>query len=137
VDFRLPGDTNEPNNYWCFGVGSFLPTTQFDSALKSLGLPTAIVSTGASFGPLTGKSAEVFDSSKAQLIEMESAAIGEVCALLQVPLLVFKGVTDYIDPVPIYNADSHADQFAQHLAPVSELVAATVSKVLHSIHESK
>jgi len=130
IDFRLPGDAYEPNNYWCFGVGSFAPTHLSEKIVKELGLSSLIVSTGASFGPLSGLMAKLFEESNAALVEMEAAAISEVCVLTKTPFVVIKGCTDYIDSAPNHNDNDHSAQFAEQLAPVSETVAAAVEKLI-------
>jgi nucleoside phosphorylase len=130
IDFRLPGDSYEPNNYWCFGIGSFAPSLLPEKVVNDLGLSSLIVSTGASFGPLTGLMAKTFEQSNAALIEMEAAAISEVCVLTKKPFVIIKGCTDYIDTPPNHDDKDNSAQFAENLVPVSESVAVAVEKLI-------
>jgi len=128
VDFRLPGDAFEPNNYMCYGRGSFPLASLSPQVLPSV--ERLGVATGASFGGLFGKNNDAFQSSGAALVEMEAAAIAEVCAMLLLPLLLVKGVTDYIDGQA---TGANGDEFREHLAPVSETIASTVRDLIQAL----
>jgi len=129
INFRLPGDNFEPNNYQAFGIGSYAPFTPF-KLVKELGLPLGSISTGASFDTFQGNVAEQFDKNGAFLKDMESATVAEVASWHGVDVITLKGVTDYIDHV---DDGTHHEQFEKELKPISEVVAAEVSKVVHWI----
>jgi len=124
INFRLPGDSFEPNNYQVFGIGSF-PTVYCQNMAKALDLPFGIMSTGSSFDQAEGNIAHQFEKNGANLKEMEVAAIAEASLLRGVPFFAIKGVTDYIDPGEDYN-----EQFQKELEPISEVVAKTLLKVV-------
>jgi len=129
INFRLPGDDFEPNNYQAFGIGSYLPVSCKKLA-HALNLPLGSISTGSSFDESQGNIADQFEKNNAFLKEMEAAAIGEVAHLTNTPFIAIKGVTDYCDK------DHHEtvnEQFEKELVPVSEKVSHVTLKIAHWI----
>jgi len=124
INFRLPGDTFEPNNYQAYGIGNFLPTP-CPNLLKELNVTSGSVSTGSSFDACQGNVADQFEKNNAFLKDMEGATVAEVAQLCGIDFLLFKGVTDYIDTD---HNESHVDQFEKELEPVSEIVSRDVAK---------
>jgi len=129
INFRLPGDDFELNNYQAYGIGNILPIASPKLA-KALDLASGIVSTGSSFDHAQGNIADQLEKNGAFLKDMEAAAVGEVAQLCGVNVLIIKGVTDYIDKD--YH-ESHADQFEKELVPVSELIAKDVAGAVNWI----
>jgi len=129
INFRLPGDDFEPNNYQAFGIGSFLPAACPKLAV-ALGLPLGSISTGSSFDESQGNIADQFDKNNSFLKEMEAAAVAEVAHLTNVPFLAIKGVTDYIDTS---HHETVSEQFEKELVPVSEKVSQTSIKLIQWI----
>jgi len=124
INFRLPGDSFEPNNYQVFGIGNF-PSVHCQNLSKALNLPFGHMSTGSSFDQAQGNIAVQFEKNGAYLKEMEVAAVAEASLLRGVPFFAIKGVTDYIDPGEDFN-----EQFEKELEPVSEVVARTLFQVV-------
>jgi len=132
INFRLPGDTFEPNNYQAYGIGSF-NVQRCPKMQQVLGLLGATLTSGSSFDPCHGNVLEQFNKSGATIKEMEAAAVAEIAQLLGVPFIAVKGVTDYInhpDSVGVAEDAPWNDQFEKELAPVSEIVANTMVKVI-------
>jgi len=73
--------------------------------------------------------------------EMEAAAVAEVAQLLGVPLIVIKGITDYIDHPGLAGETTNDipwnEQFEKELAPVSETLARIMVKVVEFIMGKK
>eukprot|EP01123_Difflugia_compressa_P007180 TRINITY_DN1974_c0_g1_i1.p1 TRINITY_DN1974_c0_g1~~TRINITY_DN1974_c0_g1_i1.p1 ORF type:complete len:285 (-),score=49.55 TRINITY_DN1974_c0_g1_i1:66-920(-) len=130
INFRLPGDTFETNNYQAYGIGSYLPSSITSKLVSALGMPGGSVSTGSSFDQSQGNIAEQFDINNVFLKDMEAAAVGEVCQLLETDVVFVKGVTDYIDPEATVT-ETHSEQFKKELEPVSVIIAKSVAKVIN------
>jgi len=129
INFRLPGDTFEPNNYQAYGIGSFLPTPSPNLA-KELGFSLGSISTGSSFDVAQGNIADQLEKNNAFLKDMEAATVAEVAQLCGIDFLLLKGVTDYID---LDHHESHVDQFEKELEPVSNIIATLVAKTINWI----
>jgi len=129
INFRLPGDNFEPNNYQAYGIGSFAPFVP-PNMVKELGLPLGSISTGSSFDPSQGNVAEQFEKNGAFLKEMEAATVAEVASWHGIDVIVLKGVTDYIDPT---HDETHSEQFEKELVPISSVVAMEVFKTVNWI----
>jgi len=127
INFRLPGDEFEPNNYQAFGIGSYMPVA-CPKLSQTFSLPPGSISTGSSFDQSQGNVADQFEKNNAFLKEMEAAAIAEVAELANVPFLALKGVTDYIDAAS--HQEMHED-FGKELVPVSEKISQSTVKIVH------
>eukprot|EP01124_Arcella_intermedia_P013645 TRINITY_DN2005_c0_g1_i1.p1 TRINITY_DN2005_c0_g1~~TRINITY_DN2005_c0_g1_i1.p1 ORF type:complete len:276 (-),score=49.73 TRINITY_DN2005_c0_g1_i1:78-905(-) len=130
INFRLPGDEFEVNNYQAYGIGNYVPTPS-PNLSKQFNIPYGVLSTGSSFDPSEGNIAKQLEANGASLKDMEGATVAEIAQMCGVHYLIVKGVTDYIDGQP--EEGSHSEQFKEHLEPVSETVAKTVTKIVQWI----
>jgi len=137
IDFRLPGDEFNPNNYQAYGVGSF-PVLTCPKLISALGLCGARVSSGASFDPCTGNILAQFNTNNAGVKEMEAAAVAEVAQLLNVPFIAIKGITDYVEHGEPTGEDlAWNEQFAIELGPISDVLAGEMVKVIQFVMGKK
>lgn len=91
-----------------FGVGSY-KTTSTDELAKKLGLKQGNISTGDSLQSFDDQIQRIKDN-KAEVKEMEAAAISYVCQNHKVDFMAFKSVTDLLDE------EVHAhEQFLENL----------------------
>jgi nucleoside phosphorylase len=126
INFRLPGDDFEPNNYQAFGIGSYLPVS-CPKLAEQFSLPYGSLSTGSSFDESQGNILEQFEKNEAFLKEMEAGAVAEVAQLTGIPFLILKGVTDYIDKS---HHETVHEQFEKELVPVSEKISQTTIRIV-------
>ncbi len=68
-----------------------------ERAAAALGLTTAVVATGNSFVNVSTTDLTVIRKVDASIVEMEAAAVAEVCAIYKVKMVALKAVTDDVE----------------------------------------
>ncbi len=94
---------------------------------RELGVRTGVVSTGSSL-ELSPRDAEKLEEQKADLKEMEAAAIAWVCQLKKTPFLALKSVTDFVD-----HPEPAQDQFLKNLSLASANLTGILANLLNNI----
>lgn len=77
-----------------YGLGKY-PLSDQTELIEKLGIKSGIISTGSSFD-FTEQDQAIMQSYGATMKDMEAAAIAWVCQEANIPLLVIKGITDYV-----------------------------------------
>lgn len=79
-----------------YALGNYpLPGTE--RAARDLGMKTAVVATGNSFVNVATTDLSVIRKVDAAVVEMEAAAVSEVCAIYKVKMVALKAVTDDVE----------------------------------------
>jgi adenosylhomocysteine nucleosidase len=96
----------------------FIPIRQEDRNTSShvVRVITGIVATGDAFVESEGKRKELRDLLKADAVEMEGAAVAQVCHVLGVPCLVIRCLSDLADQTAMSDLESFADIAATNSA---------------------
>jgi 5'-methylthioadenosine nucleosidase len=89
-DRRIPID-----KFREYGLGSY-PLSDQTELIRRLGIKAGILSTGNAFD-YSKNDQQVMDQIGATVKDMEAAAIAWVCEMSKVPLIILKGVTDFVD----------------------------------------
>lgn len=77
-----------------YGLGAF-PLNNFTKIAKDLGFKTGTISTGNAFDFIE-KDQEIMEKFGASIKDMEAASIAWLCYLSNTPLIILKGVTDFV-----------------------------------------
>jgi len=77
-----------------FGLGGY-PLSDQSEMITQLGLKSGVISTGNAFD-FTNQDQEIMKDLDVSIKDMEAAAIAWVCELAAMPLIIIKGVTDFI-----------------------------------------
>lgn len=101
-DRRIPID-----KFREYGLGSY-PLIEYDDLIQKLGIKAGVISTGNAF-IYTSHDQEIMGKIGATMKDMEAAAIAWVCEISQTPLIILKGITDFVG---IHH--SSADQFTSN-----------------------
>jgi len=89
----------------------FIPIGQGDreTSPRTVRVITGIVATGDAFVESDEKRAELRDLLKADAVEMEGAAVAQVCFVVGVPCLVIRCLSDLADQAAMSDLESFAD----------------------------
>ncbi len=79
-----------------YALGRY-PQPRTERAAAELGLKTAVVATGNSFVNASTTDLSVIRKVDASVVEMEAAAVAEVCAIYKVKMVALKAVTDDVE----------------------------------------
>lgn len=101
-DRRIPID-----KFREYGLGSYPLANQSDM-IRALGIKAGILSTGNAFD-YSKKDQLIMDQIGASIKDMEGAAIAWVCEISKMPLIILKGVTDFVD-----SQEASEEQFLQN-----------------------
>ncbi len=119
-DRRIPL-TEKYKNY---GIGSYACPSWAKKIAELLPAKCGTVSSGDSFD-LSPTDQKQMEELKAEVKEMEAAAIAYVCQKLGTPLLILKSITDLVD-VPV----SSEEQFMKNLLAASKSLRQNLVKLL-------
>lgn len=79
-----------------YALGNY-PHPRTEDAARALGIKTAVVATGSSFVNVSTSDLSVIRKVEASVVEMEAAAVAEVCAIYKVRMVALKAVTDDVE----------------------------------------
>lgn len=79
-----------------YALGNY-PQPGTERTARDLGIKTAVVATGNSFVNVSTTDLSVIRKVDAAVVEMEAAAVAEVCAIYKVKMVALKAVTDDVE----------------------------------------
>jgi adenosylhomocysteine nucleosidase len=98
---------------------------------------TGTVATGDAFVANDEKRAELREKLKADAVEMEGAAVGQICYQLETPCLVIRCVSDFANDSAISDFDSFADVAAANSAHLVREIVRTLAANQKRAEEGK
>jgi len=98
------------------------------SGLRRVRLRFGTVATGDVFVASAARREEIRKSCNADAVEMEGAAVAQVCAQLDVPLLVIRAVSDTADGNAVKDFDAFCKQAAVNSAKVLQAVVKNLDR---------
>lgn len=106
-----------------YALGNY-PQPGTERTARDLGIKTAVVATGNSFVNVSTTDLSVIRRIDAAVVEMEAAAVSEVCAIYKVKMVALKAVTDDVE---------HPDvaQFRANLQMATNNLAAKLRELLN------
>ncbi|MBI2795688.1 MAG: hypothetical protein HYX65_03160 [Gemmatimonadetes bacterium] len=79
-----------------FALGNY-PHARTQSAASALGLATAVIASGSSFINIATSDLSVINGVAASVVEMEAAAVAEVCFIYKTRMIALKAITDDVE----------------------------------------
>jgi 5'-methylthioadenosine nucleosidase len=89
-----------------YALGNY-PHARTQNAASALGLKTAVVATGSSFVNVSTSDLKVINSVEASVVEMEAAAVAEICAIYKTKMVALKAITDDVEHPALTQFDAN------------------------------
>lgn len=106
-----------------YALGNY-PHPGTGRAASALGLSTAVVATGSYFVNVSTSDLTVINDVGAAVVDMEAAAVAEVCFLYRTPMIALKAITDDIEHPHVAQFEANFQRANRHLAEaMRELLA--------------
>ncbi len=99
-----------------------------DSGVRDPEVIQGVIATGDQFISSTIKKRELRDNVRAEAVEMEGAAVAQVCYQFNVPCLVIRGISDFSDE----NAEQDFERYYKIAAKNANLIVFNILRLMES-----